>query len=309
MNNNNNRKVFAIISDYDGTLAPTAAIRAEGGKNKIPDHIEKLLLKISQQVPVCILSSKDYRFLHDKVPFSKIISCILGIETIVVDRGNSASSSDTAKILSRHLLVDDNDNKLLRSSDRILSHLADDVALQFPKIEVERKFTLDGLLAGITFDWRNQNEDWDKYSATVPKYVRETLSREPYLSSSSIPLNLQTYKSHPFVDVYAVQCDKGMGFDCILEELSYHKAMGSILYLGDSESDNPAFKKAGISIGVISDARLDSSHLKCDYLVDYNQLADFLELLMDNGFIFSSRLARTTKTILRQVDRAEESIE
>jgi soluble P-type ATPase len=32
---------------------------------------------------------------------------------------------------------------------------------------------------------------------------------------------------------------------------------GKIIYLGDSENDNPDFRKADISIGVISDNRLN----------------------------------------------------
>jgi hydroxymethylpyrimidine pyrophosphatase-like HAD family hydrolase len=307
-NNGNDhcKKVIAIVSDYDGTLAPTGAIRSTDGKNRIPESLEILLLKISRQIPVCILSSKDYRFLHDKVPFANIISCILGIETVVLNRDCGPSSSLSADdIISHHLLVEN--DELLGTNDRTLNRLAEDIALQFPEIEVERKFTLDGLLAGITFDWRSQKEDWSKYSALVSAYVREVLSREPYCLSSN--LNLQTYSSHPFVDVYAVECDKGMGFDCIVEELAYHSAKGSILYLGDSENDNPAFNKAGISVGIISDERLDSDHLSCDYLVNYNELANFLELLMENDFVFSDRIARAAKTILRQVeDRGKKSI-
>jgi HAD superfamily hydrolase (TIGR01484 family) len=298
-NDDQRRKVVAIISDYDGTLAPTGAIRSGGIKNRIPEHLEKLLAKISRQIPVCILSSKDYLFLHDKVPFANILSCILGIEIVVISR-HSESSSDIGKTLSRrHLLVNDSD--LLGASDRNLNNLAREVALRFPEIDLERKFTLDGLLAGITFDWRNQNDDWTKYSALVPNYVRELLLSSTSHSSSPSTLNLQVYTSHPFVDVYAVECDKGMGFDCIVEELSYHSTMGSILYLGDSENDNPAFERAGISVGVISDARLDSSHLKCEYLIEYDELAGLLELLSDSDFVFSSKVASMAKTMPPQV--------
>jgi hypothetical protein len=135
-NNNHHRKVFAIISDYDGTLVPTTATRANDRNNRIAERLGKLFLEISRQIPVCVPSSKDYRFLHDKVPFAKIILCILGIETVVVGRdNNNPSSSDTAaKILSRHLLVDKDDS--LRSNDSILNHQADNVASRFLEIEI-----------------------------------------------------------------------------------------------------------------------------------------------------------------------------
>ena len=37
------------------------------------------------------------------------------------------------------------------------------------------------------------------------------------------------------------------------------------MYLGDSENDNPAFEKAGVSIGVRSDERLNPTKLQIHY--------------------------------------------
>lgn len=273
-------KVFAIISDYDGTLCPTSNIRAEGRK-RIPKRLENLLLQVSKQIPVCILSSKDYRFLQNKVPFANVISSMLGIETIAVRRDET---SRITNILARHPML--NDSRLLENNDRALRHLAADIASKFTDIEIEHKFTLDGFLAGITLDWRNQ-KDWTKYSTSLPAYIKDVLSYEPYCFVPS--LHLQTYKSHPFVDVYAVECNKGFGFDCIVEELKYHRSMGDILYLGDSENDNPAFGKAGFSVGVVSDARLNSD-LECKFVIDYGQLLNFLRLLMDNDFVVSENV-------------------
>jgi len=42
------------------------------------------------------------------------------------------------------------------------------------------------------------------------------------------------------------------------------------MYLGDSENDNPAFRKAGISIGIRSDARVNP-RLDCSYFLDYER--------------------------------------
>jgi hydroxymethylpyrimidine pyrophosphatase-like HAD family hydrolase len=301
--NNNSihqRKVVAIISDYDGTLIPTNTILNRSGKNnnRIPERLEKVLSAISEQVPVCILPSKDYGFLYDKVPFASIISCILGVETLVVSRNgkgvnkgkdssSSASSNTSTKILSRHLLASKEELAGPSRDDGILSYLADAMASLFPEVEAERKFTSDGLLVGITFDWRNQSDEWSKYSSLVPTYVREMLSHQRHSMPYSTDLELQTYNSHPFIDIYAVECNKGMGFDCIVEELSYHRSIGSILYLGDSENDNSAFEKAGISVGVVSDVDMNSGVLDCDYIVDYDDLADFLEQLMNNNFVLS----------------------
>ncbi len=283
----NQEKVFAIISDYDGTLCPAKDIR-DNNRNRIPKELESLLSEISKHIPVCILSSKDYGFLHDKVPFSNIISCIMGLETLVVDRDKTSRVVD---IKNRHLMLDED---RLRIGDNALNQLADDVAARFPQVAVERKFTSEGLLGGITFDWRHLR-DWKEHSRSVGKYVKEMLSKEPYCFSPR--LFLKKYSSHPFVDVYASKCNKGVGLDCIAVELGFHKTMGKILYLGDSENDNPAFIKADISVGVLSDYRLNPD-LRCKYMVDYSQLYDFLNHLKNDDFIFSKQLAASIKSNL-----------
>ena len=298
--NSKRGKVFAIISDYDGTLCPTGDIRAKEGRNRMPKELENLLLQISRRIPICVLSSKDYRFLHDKVPFANIISCILGMETIVVDRDET--SRMITDIRARHLLLDD--SKLIESNDHSLNHLAMDVASRFPEIEIERKFTLDGFLAGITLDWRNQ-KDWMKYSTSLPAYIQDVLLYEPYCFSPT--LHLQTYKSHPFVDVYTVECNKGFGFDCIVEELKYHQGMGDILYLGDSENDNTAFRKASFSVGIVSDARLNSD-LECEFVIDYSQLANFLGLLMNNDFVVSEKVLVPMRNMVSSSDKSKNEV-
>ncbi|HEX2558138.1 MAG TPA: HAD-IIB family hydrolase [Nitrososphaera sp.] len=271
MSNRPGVKVFAIISDYDGTLCPAGDMRIEG-RNRIPPALEGMLQETSTRIPVCILSSKDYGFLYDKVPFASIISCIMGIETLVM--------SDVRIIKSRHLLVDE---ELICSNANALNQLIDDVSAKFADIAVERKLTHDGFLAGVTFDWRNHG-DWKSYSDSVTGYVKEAASGEHYRQ-----LYVQTYSSHPFVDVYAAKCNKGSGFDRIASELGYSKTKGAILYLGDSENDNPAFARAGISIGVRSDDRL-RPRLDCQYTIDFGRLAAFLQQLRDSDFEFKESL-------------------
>ena len=50
------------------------------------------------------------------------------------------------------------------------------------------------------------------------------------------------------MDVYALYCDKGMAYDFVTSEVLKMTNWGrsqarGILYLGDSENDNPAFRK------------------------------------------------------------------
>lgn len=62
-----------------------------------------------------------------------------------------------------------------------------------------------------------------------------------------------------------------------------------ILYLGDSENDNPAFRKASIAVGIISDKRL-TPKLDCQYLIEFKHLPKFLGHLAQDNFIFSKSL-------------------
>src|SRR5262245_16495335 len=79
------KKVSTILSDYDGTLCPTTAVKSSvcNGIGKIPQELEQILVRISEYIPICIISSKDFQFLHKRVKFAKILSCVLGIETII----------------------------------------------------------------------------------------------------------------------------------------------------------------------------------------------------------------------------------
>ena len=81
------KRIAAILSDYDGTLCPTDIVKNKTGT--IPEELEQVLWSISRQIPICIISSKDYHFLHPRTKFAGVLSCMLGIETISfrIDKG------------------------------------------------------------------------------------------------------------------------------------------------------------------------------------------------------------------------------
>lgn len=110
------------------------------------------------------------------------------------------------------------------------------------------------------------------------------------LSFNTDTLYTQTYTTHPFIDVYAVKCNKSIAFDRVISEIPHAKCKGhKIMYLGDSENDNPAFRRADVSIGVLSDDRLNPK-LDCEYTISFNQLSIFLNELSDKDFEFSDDL-------------------
>src|SRR5437899_7202987 len=106
-------RIDAILSDYDGTLCPAASVRGNGGSNsKIPPKLEKILWNISKEIPVCVVSSKDFFFLHDKTKFAKVVSCIMGIETLVLKNYHSQGLSERKENDDD----DDNDDRTNTSS-------------------------------------------------------------------------------------------------------------------------------------------------------------------------------------------------
>ena len=107
-------------------------------------------------------------------------------------------------------------------------------------------------------------KNWDYYKKDMQHSISAAvtnLSRKP----ESINFYLQKYDFHPFIDVYVMEGSKDTGFHLVLSEISTdvhdtveeeeedHRKNSSIraedvLYLGDAENDNPAFRKVGLSI-------------------------------------------------------------
>ena len=285
----NAMQITAILSDYDGTLCPTSSIRSQ--TSTIPEGLDDILWRISSKIPICIISSKDFSFLESRAKFAKIISCIMGIETVEFTHNNKGNKRTKFKNPSIYP-----NRKILRNNSDLLDSLAREVAEKFVEIIVERKYTSDNLLAGLTFDYRHR-EDRKRYKKNIEPVLYEIINDRIKSSTSASATTflpyIQSYSVHPFLDVYSVKCDKGMAVDAITSILlSYHNdkdIQNTIIYLGDSENDNPAFRKVSISIGIRSDPRLNPK-LNCDYVITLDELGSFLERLLKNGLFFSSDL-------------------
>ena len=284
--------ITGIISDYDGTLCPTSYVRSHA--NTIPSSLDQILWDISLEIPVCIISSKDYHFLHNKTRFARILSCIMGIETVTLtahDRGKQKIEKTRARtggIEECHLMTKDMGG--FQANSDLLSRIAEDVNSSFKdELIVERKLTTDRhFLAGITFDYRHV-KDWRFKKKELEPPLKQLIKEYQSSSAAELPkLHIQSYSSHPFLDLYAVYCDKGMAFDYVSSRILGMKGPvdQGLMYLGDSENDNSAFKRAEVSIGVISDDRLNPK-LSCTNIVNFDSLPQFLKRLKLNGFVFS----------------------
>jgi hydroxymethylpyrimidine pyrophosphatase-like HAD family hydrolase len=301
-------RISALLSDFDGTLCPTSSLKHnlfQKSVARIPQELEVSLLKISQLIPVHIISSKDFDSLHMATrSFASIISCVLGIETINHVKHEDETIVDC--IAQQHF---NTDMHTLTENSKILNSILEQEKIQHyiheRDICIDRKFTScnNKTLIGITFDYRHL-DNWETFKRVdEPRLLEITqhiINEHKQLGGVGNIWKpyIQTYTSHPFLDLYAVKCDKGLAFDSIFKRnTSNHTLSDSIrntrnvLYLGDSENDNPAFRRSDISIGVSSDKRLNPK-LACKYSIEFKHPSIFLNRLIESGLIFSEDLLK-----------------
>ena len=301
-------RISALMSDFDGTLCPTSSLKSnlfQKSIARIPQELEVSLLEISQLIPVLIVSSKDFDSLHMATKrFASTISCVLGIEII-----NHVKHEDETVI---DCIAEQHFNTYMHTlteNSKILSSILEQEGIQHyiqeRDICIDRKFTScnNKTLIGITFDYRHL-DDWEAFKKVdeprLLEIIQRTIDERTQLGSAGYEWKpyIQTYTSHPFLDLYAVKCDKGLVFDYLFKRNRSNHTLsdsvrntGNVLYLGDSENDNPAFRRSDISIGVSSDKRLNPK-LVCKYNIEFKDLSIFLNRLLENGLIFSEDLIR-----------------
>lgn len=290
-------KISAILSDYDGTLCPTSSLTLS---NSLPEDIHNILLEISKFIPVCIVSSKDFHFLDSCVNFAMIISSIMGIETFLLQKGtkefnyNFKSEEFSDPIELSNEIINNNlhryrikQKEKLTENSSIIEELSSVISKNFHDIKILQKYTYkDKILAGVSFDYRHLLK-WENYKMNIEPRITDKIYE--YIKKNSPltnTLHIQTYLTHPFLDIYSIDCNKGN----VVTEVRKLLNLGSnknILYLGDSENDNPAFRKADLSISIKSDERINTK-LDSHYSLEFNELSYFLIKLYKENFNFNS---------------------
>ena len=293
-------KISAIISDYDGTLCPTSAIYSN---NSIPQDLFNTLYDISTCIPICIISSKDFHFIGPNVNFAKIISCIMGIETFIllqkdkeelIDYNFEGHNEilDSTELKNKFRIncsvrynIKQKENLFKYSS--ILEDLSSIISKNFNDIKIIKKYTYrEKLLAGISIDYRHLL-NWENFKFTIEPRILDKIQEFIKINSlSTNTFNIQSYSTHPFIDIYSTHYNKGdiLRFIRSLLKLYNNK---KILYLGDSENDNSAFKNADLAINIKSDERINTK-LDSHYTLEFNELSYFLLKLHNEDFNFTS---------------------
>jgi HAD superfamily hydrolase (TIGR01484 family) len=291
-------KISAIVSDYDGTLCPTTSIYSN---NHIPQDLYNILLDISKHIPVCIITSKEFSFIERNIDFAKIVSCLMGLETFIFspkdhkpDSGNfqeqneSYFRSNFDNMIKKNSIIKyfiKQNDKIVKNS-LLLEKLSLVISENFNGIKIFKKYTYrDKQLAGFSIDYRHLL-NWENFKTLIePRILDKITEFQKIHTSRTDNFYIQSYLTHPFLDIYSIYHNKGE----IMAEMSSILQLTNkkILYLGDSENDNSAFKTADLSINIKSDERIDTK-LDSNYTLEFNELGNFLIKLRNENFNFNS---------------------
>ena len=243
--------VKALFLDYDGTISP---INPSESNSNVLHQNETVLQAISQKIPIAIITTKDLPFIIKRTPFAHAWAGIAGLET-----------------KTRNALENRMDVK--KAAPHIEAALKYASALAGEGLNIEKKRFTNGDIIAFSVDWRqadNQNSALKKASRILT--YCETL-----------PLVTVKYEKHPFLDVFPCHVDKGQALLTLKEKL---ELPDGILYMGDSDLDNSAFKKADVAVGVIHGE--NPPNLQCDFYVKFEDVPNFLRHLLQNDFRINS---------------------
>lgn len=101
----------------------------------------------------------------------------------------------------------------------------------------------------------------------------------------SLPLEIIEYQGKPYFDVFPCNINKGQALKNLTEKLGVSRG---VMYMGDSITDNEAFKEADIGIGVTTGK--NPNNLECKYWIKFEDIPFFISQLFKNQFIFKPDL-------------------
>lgn len=249
-------KVEAIFSDYDGTLC---ALELGRESAYIVPRLQRLLTKASKAVKIGIVTTKDLAFIKDRVPFAHGIAATCGLEMQIGDR----------------TILDERVQEPSSKMQSIYKQVLKEILPIRDNIAIERKETEDGNLLAFCLDWR-LSRNWDEARRRSMPVLRSCKEAGLCVVESDIS---------PFANVFPFEVEKGSALAKLRKEM---EVTGPILYLGDSEADNPAFQLADISVGIKH--RRIMPPLQCKYRLEFLELERFLSNLIQADFDFQEEM-------------------
>jgi trehalose-6-phosphatase len=243
-------KIAALFSDYDGTLAP-GDVSFES--SRVREELAGPLRKLAAKIPVALVTSKDYHFIHSRTPFARAWACVSGLEIVLSD-----GTAPTTKAVS---------SRLLEGMDRAKS--------LGPGLTFELKRSSKGELLGFSVNWR--------MAPAPPSALIERASSE----LTRMGLAVFHHPAWPFLDVFGARPDKG---SAVSELKRLLHVRGNVLFMGDSASDNSAFERSDVSLCVDHGQGIEG--LNCRFVATYDELRDVLSSLAKDGPSLDTRTLR-----------------
>ena len=250
-------KISAIFSDYDGTLSQLESRREDA---VLSPMLRRLLSKASKHITLAIVTTKDLSFVRDRVPFAHGISATCGLEMQVGEK----------------IVLDERVRQPNQLLERSYQEVLRKVLQARDNLVVERKESEDEHLIAFCIDWRLAR-NWDEAKRLAAPLLAYCRAQGLYVIESEVS---------PFANVFPADVDKGEAFEKLKAALG---VTGAIMYLGDSEADDPAFKLAEVSVGVKH--RRVMPKLQCKYRVEFFELENLLTELIDSDFDFKESMA------------------
>jgi len=250
-------KIAAIFSDYDGTLSQLESRREDAVLSPI---MRRLLTKVSKHITFGIVTTKDLSFIRERVPFAHGISGSCGLEMQVGEK----------------IFLDDRVREPNQMLEKTYQEILKKVLQARDNLVVERKESEDEHLIGFCIDWRLAR-NWDEAKQIAAPLLDYSRKQGLYVVESDIS---------PFANIFPVKIDKGEAFTKLKKELA---VAGPVMYLGDSEADDPAFQLSEVSVGIKH--RRIMPKLQCNYRVEFFELENLLTRLIDSNFDFEEGMA------------------
>ena len=250
---NPNLKIEAIFLDFDGTIS---SINVPLSESAVVSETFLVLQKIREQIPIAIITSKSLPFVVEKTPFAHAWSALGGLETKI---GDVTAKGSCLRNLTKHIM----------SALKYAQSLCDD------NLTIEEKLDSEGTIVAFSVDWR--------YSKNPYKAKEAALRIIAYCET--IPVFVVRNEGQPFIDVFPCAVNKGDALLLLKKKLFL---CDGVLYMGDSAFDNSAFDLADLAIGVLNAET--PSCLTCDYFVKFEDVAEFLNALLENDFFFNPEL-------------------
>jgi HAD superfamily hydrolase (TIGR01484 family) len=246
-------RIKALFLDFDGTISPANVPIFESA---VAPETLAVLHRIREQIPIAIITNKSLPFVVERTPFAHAWSTIGGLETKI---GNVTIKAPCLRNLTKHIL----------SALKYAKSLCDN------NVTIEEKLDSDGAVVAFSVDWRQTKN---------PRKSKEAASRI-VAYCETLPIFTVRYKKQPFFDVFPCEINKGNALLFLKARLRLHDG---VLYMGDSAIDNSAFDLADLAIGV---THVETpTCLACDYFVKFEDVADFLNALLKNNFMFNLEL-------------------